>query len=118
MCSKSYSYSRSRGYTTFPYSYLYSRRVQIGDFLSKFHGNNTHVSVQNIIFNEIYLAELNTCLKFYISVSIIICLYAFPFFCGEEIGCMYLHVYKLYKLYTHMYTRGENTYIYTYRYNN
>ena len=40
-CSKSYSYSRSRGYKTFPYSYFYSRRVQIGDFLSKFHSNNT-----------------------------------------------------------------------------
>ena len=67
-------------------------------------------SAQNSISNEIYRAKFIKCVKFYISVSIIICLYAFTFLWRRK-GAGYVPkcIYLLYKLYTHMYSRVENT---------
>ena len=70
--------------------------------------------VSSIAYNNTQIcfwAEFNKCLKFYFSVSIIICLHAFILFSGEERGggvCTYKHINYILNSYMHMYTRGEN----------
>ena len=95
-CSK-FSYSRSRGYRTFLYSYSYSSGVQISVFSSRLQSLLRTilkaVSVRNIFSNEIYRQNLTNNLN---STSVspnIICFTLLLFGENKRKGVYNVHLY-------------------------